>query len=105
MNNQILLRVDTNDGDYEEFVYDVVPKDVSTIVALFKRFPKPYGSITWYGCGGCDYENPHSEAYAAYEGLFSPQEWEFLLNFLPNLEYGFGSIDKVRIIAVLEEIV
>jgi hypothetical protein len=105
MNNQILLRVDTNDGDYEEFVYDVVPKDVSTIVALFKRFPNQHHGIAWYGFGGCDYENPHSEAYAEYKDLFSIQEWEFLLNYLPNPEYGFGSIDKVRIVAVIEEIV
>lgn len=103
---EIYIRVDTNDGDYNEAINIITKKDLDKLRPLFKAIKnfRPYKGNEgdrWthannFPCGEClrdDLgEKEPSEIYDVDEEII-----ELLSDYLPSCEYGFHTIERVEI--------
>lgn len=100
---EITIRVDTNDGDYNEVTNPISKEDLNKLKPLFKAIKqfKPYkakghghahnfpmGEILREDLG----EKSPAEIYNVDEELI-----ELLEEYLPHCDYGFHTIERVEI--------
>lgn len=117
----VIITVDINDGDYITEINKVTPEQLEAVnaVALAIKEFKPYQGeeITTdyrYKCNhnfhvgeGVRTELGELDAkqyYVEKKQLITTDQYQIFLNLCPFSEYGFHTVDSVKVLAVIGEI-
>jgi len=116
-----IIRVDTNDGDYFESINEVTPEHALVLASVAKAIqsfePYPYNMFA-----GHTYTHDHNfptgelvradlfelsaeQYYVEEKKLLSKEEYDVFMNLVPYSEYGFHTVEKIKILAVIGEII
>ena len=100
---EIMIRVDTNDGDYAEVTNIITEAQLKILRPVFKAIKnfKPYKVDRWKH----DNNFPSGECLREDLGEKTPEEiydldedtMDLLCEFLPSAVYGFHTIERVEI--------
>ncbi len=95
---EIMIRVDTNDGDYIEETNKITQKNLDKIKPLIKaikNFKKDY-NYPYGEC--CDDDKDVREMYDFDEEIFDLFE-----NYTPSYDYGFHTIKRIEVFPLREK--
>jgi hypothetical protein len=116
----VIITVDTNDGDYEKSIKKATPEQLDTIhaVALVIKEFKPYQGkeIVPDHHYNCTHNFPVGELvredlgeldakqyYVEKKQLITEDQYNTFRSFCPYCEYGFHTVDSVKVLAVIGE--
>ncbi|CAM0041156.1 hypothetical protein VPHF86_0064 [Vibrio phage F86] len=89
----VYAEVDTNDGDYVGDLKPITSEDVERLEELVQRSGD---SLASWSDGECQTQSNH----LVYP-MFSQDELSFIDDYLPSPEYGFHTIETIKIVQVL----
>ena len=93
------ITVDYNDGDYAERLSDISLETIQRLAPVFTAIKARQGHIWPQGDQRNMYDNP-----AIFYPQLTLEQIELFDDFCPRCEYGFHSIEEIRVFRITSEI-
>ena len=99
---EIFIKIDTNDGDYQTSSHKIDQETAVILIDLFKKLEN--SGFGYYWC--VDEGKIDAHTLRRYDGVFTAEELDMLLNYIGTDEYGYCScVENVKMVPLRNEII
>lgn len=118
MKKELIIKVDSNDADYVEVSIEVDNETIANIRPVIKAI-KQFKEYRNKSSSGLEYEHRHNwpsgemlredlgekspEELYLETGLCTEDEFETFVKLLPYIEYGFHTINSIRLLEIVKD--
>lgn len=96
MNYELVIKADTNDGDYVTSTTTVTEKEIEQLKSILDVIKAKFPQGKWrHNWAVGDVARPGEGPEDVYKGLLTPEQIEWFDDLCPHGEYGIHTIESV----------